>query len=86
MTAPFDAVVASETVAIGQSVSPQNETARLVGVDRLHVHTMVPVKHLPLIGVLFVTVIALILVPCAYIVIDDLQRAMTRASTRQCIN
>lgn len=48
VTAPFTAVVASESVALGQTVGPQAQTARLVGMDLLHVRTAVPVQFLPL--------------------------------------
>ncbi|MCW8193890.1 efflux RND transporter periplasmic adaptor subunit [Proteobacteria bacterium 005FR1] len=48
VTAPFDAAVASEDVALGQTVGPQAQTARLVGMDLLHVQTAVPTQFLPL--------------------------------------
>ncbi len=44
--APFDAVVRSELVDLGQTLSTQSQAARLVGTDRFRVQVAVPVERL----------------------------------------
>ncbi|MEM7155615.1 MAG: efflux RND transporter periplasmic adaptor subunit [Myxococcota bacterium] len=44
--APFDAVVVSENVEIGQLVGPQAPVARLAGVDRFWIQASIPVSQL----------------------------------------
>ncbi|MCH9688573.1 MAG: efflux RND transporter periplasmic adaptor subunit [Deltaproteobacteria bacterium] len=46
ITAPFDAVVLSEAVEVGQIVTPQTPVARLAGVDRFWIQASVPVSQL----------------------------------------
>jgi len=44
--APFDAVVLSESVEIGQLVGPQTPIARLAGIDRFWIQASIPVSQL----------------------------------------
>jgi RND family efflux transporter MFP subunit len=46
LRAPFNAMVVSESVDLGQLVSPQTTVARLVGTDEYHVQVSVPVSTL----------------------------------------
>lgn len=46
LRAPFDAMVVSENVDMGQLISPQTSVARLVGTDEYHVQVSVPVTAL----------------------------------------
>ena len=47
--APFNALVLSEAVDVGQLVGPGTPIARLVGTDRFWVEALVPMRDLPLI-------------------------------------
>lgn len=51
VVAPFNAIVRSESVEVGQTVSPQTAMARLVGTDAFWVQVSVPVAELPFIDV-----------------------------------
>jgi RND family efflux transporter MFP subunit len=46
LRAPFNAMVVSESVDLGQLISPQGSVARLVGTDEYHVQVSVPVASL----------------------------------------
>lgn len=46
LRAPFNAMVVSENVDLGQLVSPQTTVARLVGTDEYHVQVSVPISSL----------------------------------------
>jgi len=46
LRAPFNAMVVSENVDLGQLISPQTTVARLVGTDEYHVQVSVPVEAL----------------------------------------
>ncbi|MGB8329969.1 MAG: efflux RND transporter periplasmic adaptor subunit [Polyangiales bacterium] len=46
LRAPFNAMVVSDSVDLGQLVSPQSSVARLVGTDEYHVQVSVPVTSL----------------------------------------
>jgi RND family efflux transporter MFP subunit len=46
LRAPFNAMVVSEDVDLGQLLSPQTPVARLVGTDEYHVQVLVPVSML----------------------------------------
>jgi RND family efflux transporter MFP subunit len=46
LRAPFNAMVVSESVDLGQLISPQTTVARLVGTDEYHVQVSVPVASL----------------------------------------
>ena len=46
LRAPFNAMVVSEDVDLGQLLSPQSVVARLVGTDEYHVQVLVPVSSL----------------------------------------
>jgi len=46
LRAPFNAMVVSESVDLGQLISPQAPVARLVGTDEYHVQVSVPVASL----------------------------------------
>ncbi|MGB5696285.1 MAG: efflux RND transporter periplasmic adaptor subunit [Polyangiales bacterium] len=46
LRAPFNAMVVSESVDMGQLIGPQNSVARLVGTDEYHVQVSVPVSSL----------------------------------------
>ena len=46
LRAPFNAMVVSESVDLGQLISPQATVARLVGTDEYHVQVSVPVASL----------------------------------------
>lgn len=46
LRAPFNAMVISETVEVGQSISPQGDVARLVGSDAVYVDVSVPSRYL----------------------------------------
>lgn len=46
LRAPFNAMVVSESVDLGQLISPQSTVARLVGTDEYHVQVSVPVSTL----------------------------------------
>jgi len=47
LRAPFNTIVKSESVEIGQLVSPQTRIAKLVGTDQYWVQISVPVSQLP---------------------------------------
>lgn len=49
--APFNAIVRTESVDIGQMVGPQGRIAELVGTDTFWIEAMVPLRELPLIDV-----------------------------------
>ncbi len=49
--APFDAVVLSENVEIGQLVGPQTPVARLAGVDRFWIQASIPVSQLSMLEI-----------------------------------
>lgn len=49
--APFDAVVLTENVEMGQLVSPQTPIARLAGIDRFWIQASIPVSELPFIDI-----------------------------------
>ncbi|MEZ4461800.1 MAG: efflux RND transporter periplasmic adaptor subunit [bacterium] len=49
--APFNAYIQSENVAMGQTVSPQNPLATLIGTDHYWVQISVPVDKLPFIQI-----------------------------------
>lgn len=51
LRAPFNAMVLSESVDLGQLISPQSTVARLVGTDAYHVQVSVPVGALRTIAV-----------------------------------
>jgi len=46
MRAPFNAMVVTESVDLGQLISPQTTVARLVGTDEYHVQVSVPIASL----------------------------------------
>jgi membrane fusion protein (multidrug efflux system) len=46
LRAPFNAMVVTESVDLGQLISPQTTVARLVGTDEYHVQVSVPVSSL----------------------------------------
>lgn len=46
LRAPFNSMVVSENVDLGQLISPQTNVARLVGTDEYHVQVSVPVQSL----------------------------------------
>jgi RND family efflux transporter MFP subunit len=46
LRAPFNAMVVSESVDLGQLISPQTPVARIVGTDEYHVQVSVPVESL----------------------------------------
>ncbi len=46
LRAPFNSMVVSETVDLGQLITPQTAVARLVGTDEYHVQVSVPVEAL----------------------------------------
>ena len=49
--APFNAMVRTESVDVGQVVGPQSQVAQLVGTDAFWVEALVPLRELPLISV-----------------------------------
>lgn len=49
--APFNALVRSEAVDVGQMVGPQGRIAELIGTDAFWIEAMVPLRELPLIDV-----------------------------------
>ena len=51
LRAPFDGVVLSESVDLGQFVGPSSPIARIAGVDRFWVQVSVPVSHLQFLDV-----------------------------------
>lgn len=51
LRAPFDAVVITESVDIGQLVGPAAPVARLAGIDRFWVQVSVPVSYLQMLNV-----------------------------------
>lgn len=51
ISAPFNALVRSESVDVGQMVGPQSRVAELIGTDAFWVEAMVPLRELPLIDV-----------------------------------
>jgi RND family efflux transporter MFP subunit len=46
LRAPFNAMVVSENVDLGQLISPQTAVARIVGTDEYHVQVSIPVESL----------------------------------------
>ncbi|MEM9463470.1 MAG: efflux RND transporter periplasmic adaptor subunit [Myxococcota bacterium] len=49
--APFDAVVLTENVELGQLVGPQAPIARLAGIDRYWIQASIPVSQLPFVEI-----------------------------------
>lgn len=49
--APFDAVVLTENVELGQLVGPQTPIARLAGIDRFWIQASIPVSQLPFVDI-----------------------------------
>ena len=47
--APFNAMIRTESVDVGQVVGPQSQVAQLVGTDAFWVEALVPLRELPLI-------------------------------------
>lgn len=51
ISAPFNALVRTESVDVGQIVGPQSRVAELIGTDAFWVEAMIPLRELPLINV-----------------------------------
>ncbi|MCB9777607.1 MAG: efflux RND transporter periplasmic adaptor subunit [Alphaproteobacteria bacterium] len=51
LRAPFNAMVVSENVDVGQVIGATTQVATLVGTDTLRVDVQVPVQHLPLLSI-----------------------------------
>lgn len=51
LRAPFDSIVLTESVDIGQTVSPQSPVVTLAGIDRYRVQISLPVAYLPFVEI-----------------------------------